>query len=136
MLNREYIIPVVKFQMDNHQAFVLSDSPIYSFQEYPNIPIKYQGIYTPADIVETDPRTNVRSVGKPITSTSIYPTHIKNIILTDAISKNEYCPILSEPITMKNGEITSCGHIFIKEAIHQWLTMRTTCPICKQDCYI
>jgi hypothetical protein len=62
------------------------------------------------------------------------PAHVANIVLSDAISKNEVCPISSEPITKETGTVTSCGHVFCKESIDQWLSIKNECPVCKQSC--
>jgi len=65
------------------------------------------------------------------------PPHVANIVLADAISKNEICPISSETITRENGSVTSCGHVFCKESIDRWLSTRDSkgmCPVCKQVC--
>jgi len=62
------------------------------------------------------------------------PQHVANIVLADAISKNEICPISSEPITKDTGTVTSCGHVFCKDSIDQWLSIKNECPVCKQTC--
>jgi hypothetical protein len=65
------------------------------------------------------------------------PPHVASIVLADAISKNEICPISSEAITIENGSVTSCGHVFCKDSIDQWLSIsasRGECPVCKQTC--
>ena len=62
------------------------------------------------------------------------PQHVANIVLADAISKNEICPISSEDITKENGSVTYCGHVFCKESIDEWLSIKNECPVCKQSC--
>jgi hypothetical protein len=72
-----------------------------------------------------------------VTIRTALPQHITNIVLANSISKNESCPISCDPITMENGYVTSCGHVFTNEAIHDWLRMassRGECPVCKQKC--
>lgn len=64
------------------------------------------------------------------------PPHIKNIVLANSISKNETCPITTEDITMENGAVTSCGHVFCSEAITRWLSSKHECPVCKQTCSV
>ena len=65
------------------------------------------------------------------------PPHVAKLVLADSISKNEACPITSDQITMANGLVTSCGHVFTKVAIHTWLSSERSkgeCPVCKQKC--
>ncbi|HEY4832772.1 MAG TPA: RING finger domain-containing protein [Waddliaceae bacterium] len=40
------------------------------------------------------------------------------------------CPITREPLV--NPVITSCGHIFSKDALKSWLVTHLTCPICRR----
>ena len=65
------------------------------------------------------------------------PAHVAKLILADAISKNEDCPISCEPITLANGSVTSCGHVFCKSSLDDWLSTSASkgaCPVCKQTC--
>ncbi len=71
---------------------------------------------------------------RPLPTRKALPQHVANIVLADAISKNEICPISSEDITKENGSVTSCGHVFCKESIDEWLSIKNECPVCKQAC--
>lgn len=62
------------------------------------------------------------------------PQHVANIVLADAISKNDVCPISNEPITRANASVTSCGHVFCKSSIDKWFAIKNECPVCKQVC--
>jgi hypothetical protein len=62
------------------------------------------------------------------------PAHVANIVLGDAISKNEVCPISSEAITRENASVTSCGHVFCKDSLETWFNIKDECPVCKQTC--
>jgi len=62
------------------------------------------------------------------------PSHVANIVLADAISKNEVCPISSETITRENASVTSCGHVFCKSSLDTWFNIKDECPVCKQKC--
>ena len=48
------------------------------------------------------------------------------------------CPITSEPMTSENACTTTCGHVFTKKGIAEWLSMspNQSCPICRQKCSI
>ena len=76
----------------------------------------------------------VATVPVPVAVRKGLPQHVANIVLADAISKNEICPISSEPITKETGTVTSCGHVFCKDSIDHWLSIKNECPVCKQVC--
>jgi len=59
------------------------------------------------------------------------PKHVQEILLADAVRTKKDCPIAMEPITLANGSVTSCGHIFTKEALTHWLKQHDTCPECR-----
>lgn len=70
----------------------------------------------------------------PITT---IPQHIVMALLRDAAMQEEVCPITSEEIDVANGAVTSCFHLFEKNAIMQWLLMpnsRDKCPVCNSPC--
>lgn len=70
----------------------------------------------------------------PITT---IPQHVVMALLRDAAMQEEVCPITSEEIDVTNGAVTSCFHLFEKNAIMQWLLMpnsRDKCPICNTQC--
>jgi hypothetical protein len=70
----------------------------------------------------------------PITT---IPQHIVMALLRDAAMQEEICPITSEEIDVTNGAVTSCFHLFEKNAIMQWLLMpnsRDKCPVCNAPC--
>lgn len=65
------------------------------------------------------------------------PQHIVRAILRDAVMQEEVCPITSIEIDIANGAVTSCFHLFEKNAIMKWLLMpgsRDKCPICNSPC--
>lgn len=62
------------------------------------------------------------------------PAHVAKLILADSISKNEDCPISCEKITLANGSVTSCGHVFCKASLDEWFKIKDECPMCKQKC--
>ena len=61
------------------------------------------------------------------------PKHILKVFIEDAISKNSLCPITMEPLTLENASITSCGHLFDKEALCLSLKTCKKCPMCRAD---
>jgi hypothetical protein len=64
------------------------------------------------------------------------PMHIADIIARDAVIRNEVCPITMENISLENYAVTSCFHVFDRDAIAIWRTTNTTCPVCKQECIV
>lgn len=68
---------------------------------------------------------------------SIYPPHVKHLIIADSIHRNECCAITGDPISQENACITTCGHVFIKDGLTKWLEMPSSnqaCPVCRQKC--
>lgn len=67
----------------------------------------------------------------------IIPQHAIKLILLGALIEGETCPITTNDITLTNGAVTSCFHLFDKDAINQWLNTpasRGECPVCKDSC--
>jgi hypothetical protein len=81
----------------------------------------------------------VQPVTQPSSANFTIPHHVKKLIITDSISRNECCPISCDIITETNACVTSCGHVFIYNEIKTWLSMESSkglCPVCKQKCNI
>ena len=67
------------------------------------------------------------------------PQHIKHIVIQDAIRKGDSCIISFNDITEENASLTSCGHVFTREAIQKWFSQPSSngcCPLCKQPCQL
>jgi len=70
----------------------------------------------------------------PITT---IPQHIVMALLRDAAMQEEVCPITTVELDVTNGAVTSCFHLFEKNAIMQWLLMPNSqdkCPVCNAQC--
>ena len=100
--------------------------PVQQLQPAPNLQL-------PANIAQMNiPQNTVKKF--PITT---IPQHIVMALLRDAAMQEEVCPITSEEIDVSNGAVTSCFHLFEKNAIMQWLLMpnsRDKCPVCNTPC--
>lgn len=70
---------------------------------------------------------------KPETKTNPLPKHVQDILLADAVRTQKECAIAMEPITFANGSVTSCGHVFTKDALHHWLHTNKNCPECRAN---
>jgi hypothetical protein len=94
-------------------------------------------IITPVTpVITTVPVIPVTTQPKKYTIDSI-PQHIVRAILRDAVMQEEVCPITSMEIDIENGAVTSCFHLFEKDAIAKWLSMpgsRDKCPVCNNPC--
>ena len=64
--------------------------------------------------------------------------------IRDAVARGDECVISLEPLTYSS-VLTSCGHVFSREGILQWVKRRVTrsfqhvsfdCPVCRQMCTI
>lgn len=67
------------------------------------------------------------------------PKYIADVLVKNAIEKEECCPITMETLSIESACITSCFHMFEKSAIETWLNdekNHSKCPVCKQVCKI
>ena len=64
------------------------------------------------------------------------PSRIARLIAQDAEVAGEVCPITMDTITATNCSVTSCFHVFDRDAIAQWMVNNTACPVCKQACSV
>lgn len=63
-----------------------------------------------------------------------FPAHLVDPVLAAAEAEGKTCSITMEPIRKQTAAITSCGHIFQKEAIREWMKNHDTCPECRVRC--
>lgn len=65
------------------------------------------------------------------------PKHALRLLLLGALIEGEECPITGSAIDATNGGVTSCFHLFERDAIATWLAMPNSnkkCPVCTQPC--
>jgi hypothetical protein len=65
-----------------------------------------------------------------------FPKHLADQVLAAAEAAGQACAITMEPIQKASAAVTSCGHVFQKEAITHWMQDHDTCPECRQPCAI
>jgi len=110
--------------------------PITTNNTVPAVPVPAVPVpAVPVPAVPAVPPVNVTVTRKyPIVT---IPQHTVLSLLRDAVMQEEVCPITSENIDVANGAITSCFHLFEKNAILQWLLMPSSqdkCPVCNCPC--
>ena len=153
-----YEIGVLHFR-DNHggskfyrvraqKVYVFPDGVKTHSESSQNIPCNFQKIM---DKIRCDPFPHtqpVLRVGLPSRTFSLppgeshtpkvtpkeesLPLHVVIILKENAIKNGDTCPISFETITKENSIVTSCGHIFTKDAFKTW--GRSTCPTCRKKC--
>jgi hypothetical protein len=67
------------------------------------------------------------------------PQHTIRALLRDAAMQEEVCPITGDDIDIRNGAVTSCFHLFDKNAITTWINMpnsQNKCPLCNIECKV
>ena len=69
---------------------------------------------------------------------SCLPRHVEEILMKEAERNGDCCIISFEKIQVQTAAVTSCGHVFHRESIAQWLKTNANkaCPSCRQMCTI
>ena len=84
--------------------------------------------------IPVDEEIPVEEVSVPCPIQSTLKPHTIRAIIKDAVGTD--CPITFEPIQEATAAVTSCQHVFKREAIVQWLKKNTTCPVCRDECEV
>ena len=67
------------------------------------------------------------------------PLFVAEALAEKAKTAAEVCPISLEPLnSLQKGEIavTSCFHLFQKQALESWHSEKKSCPVCKKSCAV
>lgn len=75
--------------------------------------------------------TNVSTKALPLP-----PAYVCDLLIENAITKNETCPIIYEPLTKETSVVTSCFHVFNREAFRDWRKKSKECPACRTVCLV
>jgi len=59
------------------------------------------------------------------------PLFAAQLLISDAVKREEVCPITYNTITLESASITNCFHIFDTEAIQHSLRLNPSCPTCR-----
>ena len=81
---------------------------------------------------EEDEETEDLQIHNPVQIT-LKPHTLRAIIL-QAVGTD--CPISFEPIVELSAAVTTCQHVFRRDAIERWLLANTTCPVCREECEV
>ena len=116
--------PSTALPSTNRSSFIPIRDPAPAVQAPAQAPAQAPG-QAPGQVVPK--RYKIRSI----------PQHIVLALLRDAAMNDVSCPITSDEIDVTNGAVTSCFHLFERDAIARWLAMpysKDECPVCKQPC--
>jgi len=135
----KYVSEQLRYQ--GHIISVLKVTPMSSclpsITGFTFVPIRDDNPDVPTQpAVPMAPMAPIAPIEKQFVITSI-PQHIVRSLLRDAAMQEEVCPITGEEIDVTNGAITTCFHLFEKNAILQWLLIpnsRDKCPVCNAPC--
>jgi len=119
--------------------------PVLKFTPRNNLPTLCAEHFIPTDnneqeatIINEDPPLLVLPyIPKQTYVISKIPQHTIRALLRDAAMEEETCPITSLDIDVTNGAITSCFHLFEKDALTKWLSNPNSndrCPVCNTAC--
>jgi hypothetical protein len=79
----------------------------------------------PSETVETKP------------TASVLPAFVARALLRDAMSGDQTCPITMEALEEGAASVTSCFHVFSRDALAEWVARQgASCPVCKQKCTV
>ena len=88
-------------------------------------PILHNRILAPPVEIDTAP--------KKMAPASV-PVFVAEVLVKDALEKEQMCPITFEPVSLGGAAVTSCFHVFERGALEEWLRSHEDCPVCKQTC--
>ena len=119
------VYPIIKFTPRNHLPTAKTRTFIPITVRQPVQPV------LPVQPVQPEP-----IITYPIKT---IPQHAIKFILLGSLIEGEECSITGSSINAENGAVTTCFHIFEKEAITRWLEQASSnkkCPVCMQPCNI
>jgi hypothetical protein len=81
------------------------------------------------------PVTEVKS-SKAVTAPTAIPEFVATLLVQKAQQENQTCPITMEELKVGDVGVTSCFHVFQRDALATWVSQHTSCPVCKQTCSV
>jgi hypothetical protein len=69
----------------------------------------------------------------PVAEPAPIPKFVADTLIRDAVSRAATCPITMEPLAPETTAVTSCFHLFERDAIAAWMAQAgNCCAVCKQ----
>lgn len=136
--------PVVAGATRYNTNFVRNSSDSFG-RRYPDLPAggpRVAALPIAVPIAATPRGAAALPVAPPVAPAALsgtLPVHIQRLVIADAISKGEVCPISQETLTMENAVVTSCGHVFERDSIQAWLKTAASkhcCAVCREKCCV
>jgi hypothetical protein len=92
----------------------------------------------PAEVlrVRRSSSSQIPIFGSPSAQIVDLPPHIPPMMIAQAVAQKQQCSISFDDISNENACVTTCGHIFAKDAIKEWLKQHHSCPECRKQCRI
>ena len=122
----------------NKYVIVSWHEPIHIYTiKYPGVilPSTYFKVFKNEDTEERwhfkKPSSSSGPSQAPAVSQAKIPSHIVRGFVESAIQKKEVCPITLDALVMGNVAMTSCGHLFTREALVSCLSSSNVCPNCR-----
>ena len=79
----------------------------------------------------------VRGIIYTIEREKTIPQFVAQVVAQHFVEQGETCPITCDDVTVDEAAVTSCYHVFNKEAIQMYrATGNMTCPVCRQHCSV
>lgn len=120
-----------------YHIITIPNSCIPVIKQWSFLPIVDNSAPQPAQQIQPPPQQPPVQPRQLTYTISEIPQHAVRALLRDAVLNEEVCPITGEDIDVTNGAVTTCFHLFEKDAIRKWLSMpnsRDKCPTCNANC--
>ena len=118
-------------QLSRHLGNVLSISQVVASRTLPGLRVRISS--SQRGIVEIRASRLQRDAAACAVD---LPPHVIPMIISEAVTQHRQCSISLDDITADNACVTTCGHVFTKDAISRWMQQHRTCPECRKQCKI
>lgn len=80
---------------------------------------------------------SIREVIRTVEHEKEIPQFVAQTVAQRSVEQGEACPITYDDITVDEAAVTSCFHVFSKDAIQMYRAGgNMTCPVCRQHCSV
>ena len=80
---------------------------------------------------------SIREVIHTVEKEKTIPQFVAQVVAQHSVEQGETCPITCDDVTVDEAAVTSCYHVFSKDAIQMYrATGNMTCPVCRQHCSV